>query len=564
MRRRSYLKLFVILFIVVILLQIYILSRDFGKSELCGLEEQHPVFPQYQTTKASECVGFPETESKLASGIYIALMTKDRPQQLQRTLSELICKSKIHYTQILVFSDADDQDMIFATQKACSEFNVLVIFDLARDPVSGKLTSKPDDIKYRLTKHYQFAFNFTFGLPKKPQSSILHSFFGRNPAHYLIIMEDDLSISPDFGQYFSAAALQMNEDGTVFCTSAWNDNAYPATGLSPKVVKRGRHFMALGWMMSAKNYFHYIFPGWTASDQDTKDYDWDRLFLQAMFQDENNVCLFPEVPRTHHRPGDERRAYSTSNVFQKNRLDSMVLASNENFDCSLLANFSTPKQYDEGMKYALSSAIRISSLLPHVSWYAFKTLVYYCEECDNDSEKGWNQLLDGDLGLFGTGFDGVVRGVYKDVVSLRLSTNLVYIVGKNSPFAQTIPTAKFDEARDYNPAFLSEEFDLMQFEKSGTKSCLDVCKEKGLYCHEQAWSRINSCVVLKKNFECSKCSTSDLIHAPLIFKDGECRAPVWRNLQCSFEKETDLENGAEYQRICACISKDALEQIRKL
>ena len=40
----------------------------------------------------------------------------------------------------------------------------------------------------------------------------------------MIIVEDDLEISPDFYEYFTATLPLLRTDPSLWCVSAWNDN----------------------------------------------------------------------------------------------------------------------------------------------------------------------------------------------------------------------------------------------------------------------------------------------------------------------------------------------------
>ena len=40
----------------------------------------------------------------------------------------------------------------------------------------------------------------------------------------VIIVEDDLEISPDFYEYFTATLPLLRTDPSLWCVSAWNDN----------------------------------------------------------------------------------------------------------------------------------------------------------------------------------------------------------------------------------------------------------------------------------------------------------------------------------------------------
>ena len=41
---------------------------------------------------------------------------------------------------------------------------------------------------------------------------------------YVMCASDDLDISPDFFEYFSATYHLLQSDSTLWCVSAWNDN----------------------------------------------------------------------------------------------------------------------------------------------------------------------------------------------------------------------------------------------------------------------------------------------------------------------------------------------------
>jgi len=45
-------------------------------------------------------------------------------------------------------------------------------------------------------------------------------------ANYMIILEEDLDVSPDFFNYFQQLLPLMDEDDSLYCISAWNDQVY--------------------------------------------------------------------------------------------------------------------------------------------------------------------------------------------------------------------------------------------------------------------------------------------------------------------------------------------------
>lgn len=66
-------------------------------------------------------------------------------------------------------------------------------------------------ITQRITLHYYYLFHYFYDL---------HSYDN------VIFLEDDLSVSPDFLNYFETLYPVLISDPSLWCISAWNDNAY--------------------------------------------------------------------------------------------------------------------------------------------------------------------------------------------------------------------------------------------------------------------------------------------------------------------------------------------------
>ena len=90
---------------------------------------------------------------------------------------------------------------------------------------------------YYIFRHYGWALNQTFNVHDYDQ---------------VIIVEDDLEVSPDFYEYFSATLPILKSDKSLWCVSAWNDNG--KQGLidekAPDRLYRTDFFPGLGWMIT--------------------------------------------------------------------------------------------------------------------------------------------------------------------------------------------------------------------------------------------------------------------------------------------------------------------------
>lgn len=50
--------------------------------------------------------------------------------------------------------------------------------------------------------------------------------FTRESHSHVILLEDDLLVAPDFLSLFASTAWLLEEDPTLWCVSAWNDNGH--------------------------------------------------------------------------------------------------------------------------------------------------------------------------------------------------------------------------------------------------------------------------------------------------------------------------------------------------
>lgn len=106
-----------------------------------------------------------------------------------------------------------------------------------------------------------------------------------------MIVEDDLEVSPDFYEYFSATLPLLKTDSSLWCVSAWNDNG--KQGLidenAADLLYRTDFFPGLGWMIT-KELWNELSIKWPRSYWD----DW----MREPAQRKNRACIRPEISRT--------------------------------------------------------------------------------------------------------------------------------------------------------------------------------------------------------------------------------------------------------------------------
>ncbi|CAE1303970.1 MGAT1 [Acanthosepion pharaonis] len=128
---------------------------------------------------------------------------------------------------------------------------------------------------YKVARHYRWALNQVF---RKLNFSAV------------IIVEDDLDISPDFFEYFAATYPILKADPVLWCVSAWNDNGKAGmVSDDAELLYRTDFFPGLGWMMEQKTWLE-LEPKWPKTFWD----DW----MRHPEQRKNRVCIRPEICRT--------------------------------------------------------------------------------------------------------------------------------------------------------------------------------------------------------------------------------------------------------------------------
>ncbi|KAG8249968.1 mannosyl (alpha-1,3-)-glycoprotein beta-1,2-N-acetylglucosaminyltransferase [Homalodisca vitripennis] len=129
---------------------------------------------------------------------------------------------------------------------------------------------------FQIARHYRWALNQMFNT---------YNF------STVLIIEDDLDVSPDIYEYFLGTLPLLQADPTLWCVSAWNDNGKISlvNKTAHDTVYRTDFFPGLGWMLT-KSLWVELSVKWPAGYWD----DWLRLPQQR----KNRACIRPEISRT--------------------------------------------------------------------------------------------------------------------------------------------------------------------------------------------------------------------------------------------------------------------------
>ncbi|KAI8610562.1 glycosyl transferase [Chytriomyces sp. MP71] len=120
----------------------------------------------------------------------------------------------------------------------------------------------------------------------------LSRIFANASVGQVILLEDDLEISPDFFSYFSATLPLLYMDPTLWCISSWNDQSRRhLLGPDAGRLLRTDFMPGLGWLLTRAVY-ESVQP-WTFGPE------WDQ-WMRRDAQRRGRQCVVPELPRNRN------------------------------------------------------------------------------------------------------------------------------------------------------------------------------------------------------------------------------------------------------------------------
>nr|SVE75765.1 EOG090X06K9 [Daphnia hispanica] len=168
-----------------------------------------------------------------------------------------------------------------ATAKVIRSYSDASQVTYIQQPDQSEPIVPPGEAKFK--GYFKIARHYLFGL-----SQIFRTF------NYtaVIIVEDDLDVAPDFFSYFASTYQLLQNDPTLWCVSAWNDNGKASLvdmQHGSQILYRSDFFPGLGWMIT-KELWDELEPKWPKSYWD----DW----MRRPEQRKDRACLRPEISRT--------------------------------------------------------------------------------------------------------------------------------------------------------------------------------------------------------------------------------------------------------------------------
>ncbi|XP_062308167.1 protein O-linked-mannose beta-1,2-N-acetylglucosaminyltransferase 1 isoform X2 [Osmerus eperlanus] len=231
----------------------------------------------------------------------VAVIAGNRPNYLYRMLRSLLSAHGVNPQMITVFIDGYYEEPM----------DVVELFGLKgiqHTPISIK--------NARVSQHYKASLTATFNL--------------HPDANYAIVLEEDLDVSIDFFSFLSQTVHLLDEDDSLYCVSAWNDQGYEHTAEDPALLYRVESMPGLGWVLKKSLYKDELEPKWPTPE---KLWDWD-MWMRMPEQRKDRECVIPDVSRSYHFGiiGLNMNGYFHEVYFKKHKFNTVPKVQLKNVD----------------------------------------------------------------------------------------------------------------------------------------------------------------------------------------------------------------------------------------
>lgn len=231
-------------------------SKVEGYGSICSCKDPAPIEFNPDPLPINNVVSVP-----------VAVIAGNRPNYLYRMLRSLLSAHGVNPQMITVFVDGYYEEPM----------DVVELFGLKgvqHTPISIR--------NARVSQHYKASLTATFNLHPE--------------ADFAIVLEEDLDISIDFFSFLSQTIHLLNEDDSLYCISAWNDQGYEHTAEDPALLYRVESMPGLGWVLKKSLYKDELEPKWPTPE---KLWDWD-MWMRMPEQRKGRECVIPDVSRSYH------------------------------------------------------------------------------------------------------------------------------------------------------------------------------------------------------------------------------------------------------------------------
>ncbi|XP_073646424.1 protein O-linked-mannose beta-1,2-N-acetylglucosaminyltransferase 1 isoform X4 [Tursiops truncatus] len=237
-------------------------SKVEGYGSVCSCKDPTPI----------EFSPDPLPDNKVFN-VPVAVIAGNRPNYLYRMLRSLLSAQGVSPQMITVFIDGYYEEPM----------DVVALFGLRgiqHTPISIK--------NARVSQHYKASLTATFNLFPE--------------AKFAVVLEEDLDIAVDFFSFLSQSIHLLEEDDSLYCISAWNDQGYEHTAEDPALLYRVETMPGLGWVLRKSLYKEELEPKWPTPEKSLpcpQLWDWD-MWMRMPEQRRGRECIIPDISRSYH------------------------------------------------------------------------------------------------------------------------------------------------------------------------------------------------------------------------------------------------------------------------
>lgn len=328
--------------------------------------------------------------------IPILVFACNRPDSIRDHLEKLIKhRPSQELFPITVSQDCDDTRVADEIKKFGNQVEYIKHVPGTSVTINVLPSHKKMKSYYYISRHYKLA---------------LAHIFSTNPHSTVIITEDDLDIAPDFFSYFSNTRYLLEQDTSLYCVSAWNDNGKlnRIDWNANTTLYRSDFFPGLGWMMTRK-LWNELESTWPAGFWD----DW----MREPEQRKGRQCIRPEISRTgmmvHGKKGVSKGQFYSSHLSKIKVNDWNINFAEVDLDYLLPENFK--KQMEENLERSVEMDI---ANITSESWKPEKEhmkvkIVYTGKQDFADKATKLGIMKELKAGVPRTAYDGIVTCFYK-------------------------------------------------------------------------------------------------------------------------------------------------------
>ena len=392
----------------------------------------------------------PATLQRLRHAAAVVL-TYNRPEYLQKTMETLLKARHAQALALYISQDGSDPN-VAAMAGRFREAKHL------QKPHTASGPAKASPTVY-VAAHYKWVLD--------------RLFLTHNHSH-VILLEDDMLVSPDVFSYFEQTAALLDADPTVWCVSTWNDNGHAHLDLPSKTLFRNSYFPGLGWMLK-QSLWRELSPKFPADH-------WDH-WMRSASQHKGRDCVCPYLSRNYNigehgatlKTGDYNRFLKHIKYNKKRRVALGDL------------NYLLSSNYHDRLVQDLKDGQVVSlPLTPYLSTSSSSPLILPYKREDYPKVAAALQLMNS------------VRGHYAYITVVFYKGHKLLLVDRRlSPLASQKPGVQLKPNSEL----------LIVKATAADQSCTAVCEAKSGYrCDSKQFDFVNDCAALQRYFSCASCN----------------------------------------------------------